>query len=84
MALGQAAGPAFAAGTVSITVIEIGDNAIILAIPGAMEGGLDAARCWLSLAVAFVLADPVSLGLIRRGRGHAVVYRHHGPTLHGH
>lgn len=41
MSLRAAAGLAFAADTISITVMEIVDNAIILVIPGAMEAGLD-------------------------------------------
>ena len=37
LALGAALGVAFAADTLSITVMEIVDNAVILLIPGAME-----------------------------------------------
>jgi hypothetical protein len=74
---------ALASDTVSITIMEIVDNAIILAIPGAMEAGLDDVRFWGSLAVALVLAGvaafPVNRWLIARGRGHAVVH-----ALHGH
>jgi Domain of unknown function (DUF4396) len=81
LALGAAAGIAFAADTISITVMEIVDNAIILVIPGAMEAGLDELLFWASLAfalaVAFVAAYPVNRWLIARGRGHAVVHSHH-------
>jgi Domain of unknown function (DUF4396) len=82
IAFGAAAGLAFAADTLSITVMEIVDNAIILLIPGAMDAGLGDWLFWASLAVAlavaFVAAFPVNRWLIARGRGHAVVHRHHG------
>jgi hypothetical protein len=72
---------ALAADTVSIAVMEIIDNAVILAVPGAMEAGLDAALFWLSLAgslvVAFVLTTPVNRWLMGRGKGHAVVHAYH-------
>lgn len=79
--LRQAARIALAADTVSITVMEIVDNAIILAVPGAMEAGLDSLLFWgslaLALAVAFCAAYPVNRWLIARGRGHAIVHGHH-------
>jgi hypothetical protein len=82
LALAAAARLALAADTLSITVMEIVDNAIMLAIPGAMEAGPRSALFWGSLAVAlgiaFVAAFPVNYWLIRRGRGHAVVHQHHG------
>jgi hypothetical protein len=81
MSLRAAAGLAFAADTLSITVMEIVDNAIILVIPGAMEAGLDSLLFWASLAVAlgiaWVVAFPVNRWLIARGRGHAVVHDRH-------
>ena len=82
IAFGAAAGLAFAADTLSITVMEIVDNAILLVIPGAMDAGLTDLLFWgslaVALAVAFVAAFPVNRWLIARGRGHAVVHRHHG------
>jgi hypothetical protein len=79
--LRRAARVAFAADTVSITVMEIVDNAIVLAVPGAMEAGLADAVFWwslaLGLALAFVAAFPVNRLLIARGRGHAVAHQHH-------
>jgi hypothetical protein len=73
---------ALAADTFSIVVMEIVDNAIVLAIPGAMDAGLADALFWGSLAfalvVAWVAAFPVNRWLISRGRGHAVVHGHHG------
>ncbi|HEY3259812.1 MAG TPA: DUF4396 domain-containing protein [Pseudonocardiaceae bacterium] len=72
---------AFAADTVSIVVMEIVDNAVVLAVPGAMDAGLGSLLFWLSLAlslaVAFVAAWPVNRWLIARGRGHAVVHPYH-------
>ncbi len=81
LALGAAMGLAFASDTISITIMEIVDNAIMLVIPGAMEAGLDSLLFWGSLAVALVIAGmaafPVNRWLIARGRGHAVVHGYH-------
>ncbi|MGA9344738.1 MAG: DUF4396 domain-containing protein [Nocardioidaceae bacterium] len=72
---------AFAADTVSITVMEIMDNLTIIAIPGAMAAGLVSGLFWaslaVSLAVAFVVTTPVNKYTIARGRGHAVVHKYH-------
>ncbi len=81
MALGAVLPLAFAADTISITVMEIVDNLIMLAVPGAMEAGPTSLLFWgslaFALAVAFVAAFPVNRYLIARGRGHAVVHQHH-------
>ncbi len=81
LALRPAIGLAFASDTVSITIMEIVDNAIMLAIPGAMDAGLGNLLFWASLAVALVIAGaaayPVNRWLIARGRGHAVVHQYH-------
>lgn len=80
--VGRAVRLALAADTVSITIMEIVDNAIMLVIPGAMDAGLGSGRFWISLVVALALAAvaafPVNRWLIARGRGHAVVHSHHG------
>src|SRR3954465_8159464 len=77
----RAAGVAFASDTVSITTMEIVDNAFILIVPGAIEAGLADALFWwslgLSLVIAFVLTVPVNRWLIARGRGHAVMHELH-------
>lgn len=82
LALAAAARLALAADTISITIMEIVDNAIMLAIPGAMDAGLGSARFWGSLAFALIVAGvaafPVNWWLIARGRGHAIVHAHHG------
>jgi hypothetical protein len=86
LAFAAAARLALAADTLSITVMEIVDNAIMLAIPGAMEAGPRSALFWgsliVALGIAFVAAFPVNYWLIRRGRGHAVVHQHHGHDGH--
>ena len=50
LALTAAIPVALAADTISITVMEIVDNAILLLIPGAMEAGLLNVLFWASLA----------------------------------
>ena len=73
---------ALAADTVSIAVMEIVDNGVILAVPGAMDAGLADALFWgtlgFSLVVAFIVTTPVNRWMISRGRGHAVVHADHG------
>jgi hypothetical protein len=74
---------ALATDTVSIAVMEIVDNAILLAIPGAMEAGVGDLLFWGALSVALVVAGvvafPVNRWLITRGKGHAVLHEsgHH-------
>jgi hypothetical protein len=81
LAVRSALGLAFAADTLSITVMEIVDNAILLVVPGAMDAGITDSLFWgtlaIALAVAGVAAYPVNRWLIARGRGHAVVHGHH-------
>ena len=82
LGLAAALGTAFAADGLSIAVMEIVDNLVILAIPGAMEAGLTEPLFWgslaFALAIAFVFAYPLNRALIARGRGHAVVHGHGG------
>ena len=77
----RASGITFAAETLSITTMEIVDNVVVVAIPGAMDAGLGDFLFWGSLAVslvlAFVAAFPVNRWLIGRGLGHAVVHGAH-------
>ncbi len=72
---------ALAADTVSITVMEIVDNLIMVAVPGAMDAGLDSILFWGALAFALLVAGlialPINRWLIARGRGHAVVHGMH-------
>ena len=63
---GTALAVALAADTVSIAVMEILDNAMMLAVPGAMAAGLASWVFWappaFALAVAFVLTTPINGG----------------------
>jgi hypothetical protein len=72
---------ALAADTVSIAVMEIIDNAIVVAVPGAMDAGISSLLFWgslaFSLAVAFVLTTPLNRVMMARGKGHAVVHAYH-------
>ncbi|MGI8614392.1 MAG: DUF4396 domain-containing protein [Nocardioidaceae bacterium] len=81
LALAAALPIAFASDTVSIAVMEVIDNAIVVAVPGAMDAGLTSLLFWgsllVSLAVAFVVTVPVNRALISRGKGHAVVHGLH-------
>jgi hypothetical protein len=77
----KAVGLAFASDTLSITTMEIVDNAFILLVPGAISAGLGDALFWwslgVSLVIAFAAAVPVNRYLISRGRGHAVMHAFH-------
>ena len=79
--LRQALTVALAADTVSIAVMELLDNAVIVAVPGAMNAGLTTLLFWGSLAfsliVAFLVTTPVNRWMISRGKGHAVVHAYH-------
>jgi hypothetical protein len=72
---------ALAADTLSILTMEIVDNAILLAIPGAMDAGLTSPLFWgslaVALAIAFAVTVPVNRALIGRGKGHAAVHQYH-------
>ncbi|HYI37182.1 MAG TPA: DUF4396 domain-containing protein [Thermoleophilaceae bacterium] len=78
---------ALASDTLSIATMEIVDNAVMVAIPGAMHAGLGELLFWgslaFALAVAGVVAVPVNRYLIARGKGHAKVHEtgiHGGPS----
>jgi hypothetical protein len=77
----QASRIALASDTVSISVMELVDNAFVLVIPGAIAAGLGDPLFWWSIivgfAVAFVPATLVNRWLIARGKGHAVVHQYH-------
>jgi Domain of unknown function (DUF4396) len=64
---------ALAADTVSITIMEVIDNAFVLAVPGAMNANLAEALFWGPLlggfALAFGPAFLVNRANIRRGKG---------------
>lgn len=84
MALSAVIPIALASDTLSIATMEIVDNLIVVAIPGAMDAGLGDLLFWgslsFALAVAFVFAVPVNRWLIARGKGHVAV---HETGIHG-
>ncbi len=88
MPVGTVAPIALASDTLSITTMEIVDNAVVLAIPGAMNAGLGSLLFWgslcFSLVVAGACAVPVNRWLIARGKGHTAVHEtgiHGGPPI---
>jgi hypothetical protein len=72
---------ALAADTASIAVMELTDNTVIAAIPGAMHASLGTALFWASVAfsliVAFLATMPLNRWLIGRGKGHALLHTQH-------
>jgi hypothetical protein len=87
LALGIALPLAFASDSLSIAVMELADNGIMMAVPGAMDAGLSDPLFWsalgFALVVAFAFAYPLNRYLIARGQGHAVVHAYHGHGSHG-
>jgi hypothetical protein len=86
LALAAVAPIALASDTLSIATMEVVDNVIVLAVPGAMQAGLGDLLFWgslsFALAIAALLTVPVNRHLIGRGKGHAAVHRtgiHGGP-----
>jgi hypothetical protein len=71
---------ALAADTVSITIMEVIDNAFVLAVPGAMDAGLGDPLIYASIAGGFVIAFPVAFlanrSMIARGKGCALCHEH--------
>jgi hypothetical protein len=53
----------------------------MVAIPGAMDAGLDELKLYAFLALALLIAGsaafPANRWPIARGKGHAVVHQHH-------
>jgi hypothetical protein len=87
LAFGAVVPIALASDTFSIGLMEIVDNAIVLAIPGAIEAELGDLLFWgslsFALAIAGVAAFPLNRWLIARGKGHAAVHEtgiHGGPS----
>ena len=72
---------ALAADTVSITIMEVVDNAFVLLVPGAMEAGLNEALFWAAVlggfAIAYTFAFLANRYMLARGKGHAVVHKYH-------
>ncbi len=72
---------AIAADTLSVTTMEITDNAIMLIIPGAVNAMPKDPIFWwsliIALAVAFVVTLPVNRWMIKRGKGHSLIMHDH-------
>jgi hypothetical protein len=72
---------ALAADTISIAIMEVIDNTLMVAIPGAMDQSLVDLGFYAALTAALLIAGlfawPANRWLIARGRGHAVVHGHH-------
>lgn len=87
LGLGAALAVVLAADTLSIATMELVDNLVMAAIPGAMEAGLVNPVFWLSmmlaLTVAFFAAWPVNRYLLARGKGHALTHGFHGAEPEG-
>jgi hypothetical protein len=81
--VGTALSVVLAADTLSIATMEVVDNLVVVAVPGAMDAGLANPTFWLSmmlaLSVAYVAAYPVNRALLARGKGHALTHGY----LHG-
>ena len=79
--MGVVVSTALAADTVSITIMDIIDNAFVIAVPGAMEAGITDPLIYAAIAGGFVIAFPFAWWanryMIARGTGHAVVHQYH-------
>jgi hypothetical protein len=84
LGFGAALGLVLAADTLSIATMEVVDNAVMAAIPGAMDAGLNNPVFWvgmmIALTAAFVAAYPVNRYLLARGKGHALTHHYHHGT----
>jgi hypothetical protein len=81
LAFGAVVSTALAVDTLSITIMEVIDNLTVLAIPNAIDAGLDDWLFYASIALGFAVAFPFAFlanrYLIARGRGHALVHEYH-------
>jgi hypothetical protein len=81
LTLGAIVPIALAADTISITIMEIIDNATVLLVPGAMEAGVSDPLIYGAIALGFVIAYPFAFltnrYMIASGKGHAVVHEYH-------
>ncbi len=81
LALGTALSVVLAADTLSIATMEVVDNLVMAAIPGAMNAGLVNPVFWIGMAIAltaaFFAAYPVNRYLLKRGKGHALTHQYH-------
>lgn len=68
-----------AADTLSIATMELVDNLVMVAIPGALHSGIVDPLFWVSMPVAltaaFFAALPVNKHLLKRNKGHALTMK---------
>ena len=72
---------ALATDTISITIMEAIDNALMALYPGAMDAYVDELLFWGPMLGGFAIAFPFAFlanrWLIARGKGHALVHAYH-------
>jgi hypothetical protein len=82
LSVGVVVSTAFAADTISITIMEAIDNAFVAAVPGALDAGVGDPLLWGSIAAGFAVAFPFAFlanrYMVARGKGCASV--HHQPA----
>ncbi len=71
----------FAADTLSILTMVVADSILMSTLPGAMDKDMTQPIYWVSrisaLVLAFIVAFPVNVYLLRRGKGHAITHQFH-------
>ena len=81
LALGAVVPIALATDTISITIMEVIDNAFMALYPGAMDAYIDDLLFWGPMMGGFAIAFPfawlANRALLRRGKGHALVHQYH-------
>jgi hypothetical protein len=77
-----------AADTLSIATMELVDNLVMVAIPGALHAGIVNPLFWISMPIAltaaFFAALPVNKYLLKRNKGHALTMNLLGEHGHKH
>ena len=80
LAAGVVVSTALAADTVSITIMEVIDNAFVILVPGAMDAGVGNPLIYASIAGGFAIAYPFAFlanrYMIARGKGCVVAHQH--------
>lgn len=80
LSIGAALAVVIPADSLSIATMEVVDNAVMAAVPGAMNAGIVNPVFWLSmsfaLVVAFFAAYPVNKYLLKRNKGHALTMQY--------
>jgi hypothetical protein len=81
LSTGAVISTALAADTISITIMEVIDNAFVAIVPGAMAAGITDPWLYIAVVLGFAIAYPFAFlanrYLIARGKGHAVVHEYH-------